>query len=70
MRADLEAVDAFTDQLVERVKSARSAKSSTSNVTQVNGLKIEIVMATRREPELAAALDGLIDDYNALRKGG
>jgi hypothetical protein len=44
-------------------------RSFTANLTKVNGLKLEMLRATMRNPELSAALDALVADYNALIEG-
>src|SRR5688572_18663852 len=110
VNADLDAVDAFSRDLVTKVKSAptpgagldaalahldanraditarmqrvggvrgfqvgdetkqRMAQSLTSNITQVNGLKIAMVMETMRDKALETKLEKLVDEYNALIK--
>jgi hypothetical protein len=111
VRADLAAIDRFTEKLVERVQAAQDpaagveagsqllvaertdlvermtrvravrgfqlsdetkqlvVRSFTANLTRVNGLKLEMLRATMRNPELSAALDALVADYNALIEG-
>jgi hypothetical protein len=111
VRADLAAIDRFTEKLVERVQAAQDpaagveagsqllvsertdlvermtrvravrgfqlsdetkqlvVRSFTANLTKVNGLKLEMLRATMRNPELSAALDALVADYNALIEG-
>jgi hypothetical protein len=111
VRADLEALDTFTEQLVQKVESAEDpatgvkagaeflaadraeiaermsrihavrgfqvndetkqilTRSITANVTGVNTLKLGMLRATMGDAQLSAALDALVDDYNALVKG-
>jgi hypothetical protein len=111
VRADLAAIDRFTEKLVERVQAGQDpaagveagsqllvsertdlvermtrvravrgfqlsdetkqlvVRSFTANLTRVNGLKLEMLRATMRNPELSAALDALVADYNALIEG-